>query len=260
MSYWDERNIKSQQKISKKRKREIDEQMRKYYLAISQKILDDFEKTYIKVLSTIKEDKQPTPADLYKMEKYWELQAQTKRELRKLGDRQIAILSHNFEVLFLEAYNTIELPIVKQHTFNTLDKQMISQLLNAIWVADGKNWSERVWENTEKLQQALNDGLVHCLVAGKKTSDLKNILQEQFNVSYSRADTLVRTEMAHIQTQAAEQRYADYGIEEVEVWADEDERRCDVCGKLHEKKYRIGSKIPIPAHPNCRCAIIPVIK
>jgi hypothetical protein len=77
-------------------------------------------------------------------------------------------------------------------------------MINRVWVADGKSWSERVWDNTEKLQQTLNDNLVHCLVAGKKTTDLKNLLQEQFNVSYNRADSLVRTEIAHIQTQAAQ--------------------------------------------------------
>ena len=79
-------------------------------------------------------------------------------------------------------------------------------------------------------------------------------------MSYRRADTVVRTEIAHIQTQAAQQRYKDYGIEEVEIWADEDERRCDVCGKLHRTKYKVGASIPIPAHPNCRCCIVPVIK
>jgi hypothetical protein len=51
-------------------------------------------------------------------------------------------------------------------------------MINRVWVADGKSWSERVWDNTEKLQQTLNDNLVHCLVAGKKTTDLKNLLQE----------------------------------------------------------------------------------
>ena len=83
----------------------------------------------------------------------------------------------------------------------------------------------------------------------------------EFKVSYSRADSLIRTEMAHIQTQAAAQRYKDAGLKQFEVWADEDERRCDVCGKLHQKRFFIGeqSKMP-PFHPLCRCCVIPVIK
>ena len=133
-------------------------------------------------------------------------------------------------------------------------------MINSIWCADGKSWSNRIWTNTDRLQQALNDSLIDCVLTGKKTTELKNMLQEQFNVSYSRADSVVRTEMAHIQTQAAQKRYEDAGITEVQVWADEDERRCDICGKLHETKYLINEQMPIPAHPRCRCCIIPVVE
>jgi SPP1 gp7 family putative phage head morphogenesis protein len=98
------------------------------------------------------------------------------------------------------------------------------------------------------------------VATGKKTTELKNILQERFNVSYTNADMIARTELAHVQTEAAKQRYKDYGIQEVEVWADEDERRCDVCGELHEKRYPAGAHVPIPAHPRCRCCIVPVVE
>ena len=92
------------------------------------------------------------------------------------------------------------------------------------------------------------------------STELKNQLQEQFGVSYRRADSIARTEIAHIQTQAAQQRYTDYGIQEVEIWADEDERRCPECGQLHQKRYPVGAAVPIPAHPNCRCCIVPVVE
>ena len=127
-------------------------------------------------------------------------------------------------------------------------------------MADGKSFSQRVWDNVNNLVDTLNEGLVHSVITGKKTTQLKKILQERFAVSYSRADSIVRTEMSHIQNQAARKRYEDYGIKEVQVWADEDERRCEVCGKLHKKKYPIGSQIPVPAHPRCRCSIIPVVE
>ena len=133
-------------------------------------------------------------------------------------------------------------------------------MVNSIWVADGKSWSQRIWGNNNELLDTLNEGLLHCLVTGKKTTELKRELQDRFNVSYHRADTLVRTEMAHIQTQAAKQRYADYGIDRVQVWADKDERQCEHCGTLHQKIYYAHETIPVPAHPNCRCAIIPYIE
>lgn len=65
--------------------------------------------------------------------------------------------------------------------------------------------------------------------------------------------------MAHIQTEAARERYKASGLDKVEVWADYDERRCDVCGELHKTKHPINGVMPIPAHPNCRCCILPVV-
>ena len=176
----------------------------------------------------------------------------------KLGDKQIALLSKYFETNFFEVYYSLN--IEGATAFSTIDAVVAQQMINQIWVADAKSWSQRIWDNTEKLVETLNENLIYCVATGKKTTELKNLLQERFNVSYSQADSVVRTEIAHIQTQAAKKRYEDYGIQMVEVWADEDERRCDVCGKLHQKMYPIGANVPIPAHPRCRCCILPVIQ
>ena len=257
MNYWQERIINSQNNISKKNIKQIEKQLKKYYSRTMKFLIADFENTYNKLLSTVEEGKEPTPADLYKLDKYWQLQGQLQRELQKLGDRQISALGKIFEVQFFEIYYAIEIEGLE--TFTTLDVAAVTQLINQIWVADGSSWSQRIWTNTNKLQQALNDSLIECVLAGRKTTELKNLLQEQFGVSYNRADSVVRTELAHIQTQAAQKRYEDYGLKEVQVWADEDERRCPECGKLHEKKYPANGPMPVPVHPRCRCCIIPVV-
>ena len=235
----------------------IERQLKKYYAAAMERTIADFEATYEKLLATQADGKQPTPADLYKLDKYWQAQAQLRAELQKLGDKQISTLSKIFELNFFDVYYSIGLQ--GSEAFNTISTEGARQLINQIWVADGKSWSQRIWDNTELLAETLNEELIACVATGKKTSDLKRVLQERFNVSYHRADSLARTEMAHIQTQAAKKRYEDYGIQEVEIWADKDERRCEVCGKLHEQRYPIGAEVPIPAHPNCRCCIVPVI-
>ena len=98
------------------------------------------------------------------------------------------------------------------------------------------------------------------MITGKTTSQLKKFLQDEFGVSYNRADTIVRTEMAHIQTQAARQRYQEYGIQEIEIYADTDNRTCPICAKLDGKRFGINDSLPIPAHPRCRCCALPVIK
>ena len=256
--YWQDRMSKAQDNLTKKSVEQTEKQIKKYYQKTMEDVITSFEKTYNHILLSVKAGREPTPADLYKLDTYWKMQAQLKNELQKLGDKQVAELSKRFITQYEDIYKSIALE--GESFFYTIDKKQVAEMINQVWAADGVSWSQRVWNNTSKLQQELNDGLISCLVAGKKTSELKKVLQERFNVSYSRADSLVRTEMAHIQTQAAQKRYLDAGITEIQVWASPDERRCEICGKLHKMKYPAGGKMPIPAHPRCRCTILPVVE
>lgn len=256
--YWQERMAKSQDKLTRKNIKEIEKQLIKYYGISMQSVIDEFENTYNKLLLTVGDGKEATPADLYKLDKYWQLQGQLRQQLRKLGDKQISALSKAFEIQFFDIYYSIN--IEGYEAFTTIDDTLAKQIINAIWCADGKSWSERVWKNTDLLQEALNNGLVECVITGKKPTELKKLLQEQFEVSYSRTDAIVRTEMAHIQTQSAQQRYKDYGIQEVEVFVDEDERTCPICAKHEGERYNINAQMPIPFHPRCRCCVVPVVE
>lgn len=256
--YWGQRIADSQNKLTGKNIKQTEKQLRRYYARTMESVISSFESTYEKLQNTIAEGRTPTAADLYNLDKYWLLQSQLRDELQRLGDRQAVLMSKNFELQFFDIYYSFA--IEGKEAFQTLDKATAHQMLNSIWCADGKNWSQRIWTNTDKLQQALNDKLIECVVSGKKTTELKHLLQEQFNVSYNRADSLVRTEMAHIQTQAAAQRYKDYGIQQVEVLVDEDERTCPICAKHEGERYYVGERMPVPFHPRCRCCVIPVVE
>ena len=256
--YWKDRQAKAQAELTNKNMKVIEKQLKKYYGAAAKRVIKDFESTYDKILLQKANGKEITPALLYRLDSYWQLQGQMRAVLRNLGEKQIATLTKQFEIQFFDIYNSIAIQGTK--AFSTLDTAAVQQMINSIWVADGKSFSQRIWGNTDRLIESLNEQLIHCVAAGKKTTELKNLLQERFNVSYSNADSIARTEIAHIQTEAAKKRYEDLGIQEVEIWADEDERRCDVCGKLHKTRYPVGAAIPVPSHPRCRCCILPVIE
>ena len=257
VGYWAKKAQKTQETLTSKGIAEMENQLVHYYRNASTKIIGQFEKVYEKVRLNISEGINPTPADLYKLDAYWQMLGQTQKELQKLGDNIMPYLTDGFISHYQQIYEATALST--DLSFGTIDREAALQMINEIWCADGKNWSSRVWDNTKLLQETLNDGLLECLLTGKQTNELKKVLQERFNVSYSRASRLVRTEMAHIQTQAAVKRYKDIGIEYVEVLADKDERRCEICGKLHRQRFPINGAIPIPAHSNCRCCVIPVV-
>ena len=256
-SYWQDRMAQSQAILSRKSEKQIQKQLRKYYATAAKSVIDDFEATYNHLLATIERGKEPTPADLYKLEKYWQIQGKLRQTLNRLGEKEIEMLTRAFEENYFDIYYGLNLPVDMK--FSSISEEAVTHLINSVWCADGKTWSARIWDNTAMLADTLNDGLINSLLTGKKSSELKKQLMNNFNASYSQASRLVNTELAHIQTVAAEQRYKDSGIERLQVWADADERRCDVCGKLHEKIFRLGETLPVPAHPNCRCCILPVI-
>lgn len=256
-TYWEDRQANAQQKLTEKTVKETEEQLGKYYKKAMENCVGQFEEVYLHILSRVEEGKTPTPADLYKLDTYWKKQGQIRDILTKLGDKQAELFSRKF----MEEYENIykSLAIKDDLFFGEIDKDVAEQLINQIWCADGKDWSSRIWTNTSYLQETLNDTLLDCVINGRKPTELKKMLIERFGVSYSNADSIVRTEMAHIQTQAAKQRYKDAGVKKVEVYASWDERRCPICADLHRKIYSVNDTMPIPAHPRCRCCILPVI-
>ena len=270
--YWKNRLFEAQKKWTDKDIDVINKMLRHYYKIARENIVEDFEAVYDKVLAQAEEGKPITPADLYKLDKYYKMQAQLQDTLQKLGDRTCEVLAKKFGQEYKHIYSELAIDeegkAIKASTsdkkFSTIDEQGAKHIASQVWAADGKSWSERVWKNIGDLQRTLNEGLVDCVITGKKTTELKKKLMERFDVSYSRAETLVRTEMAHVETQAALDRYKSSGVEKVRIVVDPDEKTCKECSKWDDKIINItdihtGTNIP-PFHPNCRCAIAPVVK
>ena len=257
-SYWQRRIESATNSLFNKSQRQIDKQLRKYYKSMAQQAISDYEAVYNKILAQQADGKQITPADLYKLDTYWEKQAQVRQQLQKLGEKEISLLTKNFESTYFDTYHSISLE--GMNIFNKLDNNIVNQVLNSVWCADGKSWSQRIWHNMSLLQETLNEGLIQCVAGGKSSSYLKKQLMERFNVSYSNADAIARTELAHIQTQAAQQRYKDYGIKQMEVMAERDSRTCKICEAHDGEIYNVTDTMPVPFHPRCRCCMLPVVE
>lgn len=259
--YWARRMTKVQNAITDKSIAETDKQLIKYYQQTMESVTNDFVLTYHHILAAQEAGRAPTPADLYKLDKYWKMQANLRAKLQKLGDKSVKVMSNRFQQQYINIYNCFALDSGKM--LGKADKTIAKQMINQIWCADGKMWSQRVWNNRDKLAEALNQNLIKCVVSGKNPTFLQNLLQETFNVSYHRAHTIVTTELAHIQTQAATDRYKDAGCKYYEYYAEDDSNDCDDCSALDGERFLltdmiVGENAP-PLHPNCRCCILPVV-
>lgn len=255
--YWIERMRRAQEKQATQSIAELQKELNIYYSKAMRRLIKQFEATYEKLLRQTAEGITPSVADLYKLDTYWKLQGALRLELQKLGDKQEVLFSKKFEEAYEHIWKSISFP--SQSAFTQPSIENANQLINSIWCADGKNWSARVWGNIDKLQESLNDALVDCVITGKKTTELKHMLMEQFGVGYNRADTIARTEIAHIQTQTARERYKNYGIKKVKIVADKSSRTCPQCLELDGTEYPIDATMPVPVHPRCRCCIVPVV-
>ncbi len=142
-------------------------------------------------------------------------------------------------------------------SFSTPNQRAMEEMLNKPW--NGSNFSKRLWKNTQVLANNLNDILTIGLTQGKTLTELAVQLRNRMNKSFNECHRLVRTETMHYLNESAFRAYKDGGCEEVELYAAEDERTCEICGARHGKRYKINKRPILPFHPNCRCTYLPVI-
>lgn len=127
--------------------------------------------------------------------------------------------------------------------------------------------------------------LTRGLAAGENPQAMASRLNDELrDVTRTRLETLARTEVIHSHTTATLDRFERAGAETVRhgEWADADDSRvCPICSFLDGEEHTIdefrtdtfefepdgdepdylAGEYPLapPAHPNCRCSILPVI-
>lgn len=72
-----------------------------------------------------------------------------------------------------------------------------------------------------------------------------------------RAEMIARTELSWAYNRSAKRIYRDAGFERVEWSAVIDHRTCPICRERHGKTYPVDRHPDIPAHPRCRCSLLP---
>lgn len=143
--------------------------------------------------------------------------------------------------------------------FARFNPDMINELVNQPF--HGKNFSQRIWRNTDKLARELK-GILHSgVISGKSIQDMSRELAGRMDVNRNRAVTLIRTESAQLASNATALSYERRGVEKYEWLATLEARTCEVCQELHGQVFRVRDKqVSVnypPYHPNCRCTTAP---
>lgn len=230
----------------------------KEYIKLAKK--KDLPQKYIKML-----DKASIRT---RLDRNQELYIKTSRYVEELAKSQNlsmrSLLSEVYEdSVYKTAYEAQKLK-GKFSTFKEVAKQDIETAVSKPWASDGKDFSQRIWENKTQLINTLQTEMARSFMIGEGVAPLINRIQKRFNVSFSNARRLVETETAYVQEKAMLDTYDALDVEKYQILAVLDLKTSDICRHLDKKVFdrkdaKPGITMP-PFHCYCRSTTIPCIE
>ena len=145
--------------------------------------------------------------------------------------------------------------------FSALDDKQISKVINKPWAVDGKNFSERIWGNRQKLVNELNNTLTQNIILGKDPKKAIDEIARKMNTSKTNAGRLVMTEEAFFSSAAQKDCFTELDVEQFEIVATLDSHTSDICRGMDGKhfpmsEWKVGVTAP-PFHVHCRSTTVP---
>ena len=142
-----------------------------------------------------------------------------------------------------------------------IDERKLEKLIAKPWAADGKNFSDRIWEQKNQLVNELHQQLTRTCVLGKAPDDAIKAIAKKFDVSKNQAGRLVMTEQAYFHSVAQKEAFNELDVEEFEIVATLDSHTSDICQEMDGKHfpmkdYQPGVTAP-PFHVWCRSVTVP---
>lgn len=127
-------------------------------------------------------------------------------------------------------------------------------------------FSDRIWNNSAAMKADLDKLIQSGMIRGKNANVLAKDLEKYFigeprlkngkkGAKY-RAEVLMRTELARVQTEAQKQSFIRNGFTQYQFIVNGN--CCDICAGIAGKVFDVEKMMPgenaPPLHPNCRCS------
>lgn len=297
-SYWIKRAEEREQEWNKKSKGTIEKELAEYYGQALSRIIDDIAVLYGRYakdnnltyaeankLLTSKEFKQwrmsleeyldaidqtgdnklllelNTLAMRKRISRLDKLYSDTLKNLHKLGMNSENCMTEFLSGAYKDNYYKNLFDIGKtigiKSSVSEVDDKKIRKVLNNSW--SGKNYSQRIWKNTDKLAKLIKNEITDGFHRGVSINKMAKLVQQRMNVGKYEATRLVRTEMNYVQNQAALDSIKDADMKYYIFLATLDKKTSTVCRAHDRKVYPVdgatpGTNMP-PLHPHCRSTI-----
>ncbi|MBP5582117.1 MAG: minor capsid protein, partial [Ruminococcus sp.] len=227
--------------------------------------LETYIKTEIaKILRNVGDE--GTLAYEYRMKRLNALLINTEQKFKELYGINLGDTTAFLKSIIPEAYYHTIFDIAQgvgvQPAFTSINTRLINKIINENW--SGKNYSKRLWANTDKLAEELREVLTEAAVTGESIYKTSKKVAEKFDTASYNAERLIRTETTYATNQAEQLAYDELDIDEYEFVATLDTRTSAICQKLDGKIFKTkdaqaGKNLPA-MHPNCRSTTIPHFK
>lgn len=194
------------------------------------------------------------------------LKAETYVELSKLAEKFGMSMDKFLPTAYKDFYYRNLFEIGKKRGLDSapvkVDSEKLADVLRTPW--SGKNYSDRIWANQEKLAKVLNNEVISAMHRGSSVDKISQIITQKLNVGMSDARRLIRTELNYVANRAALDSIKDSGMKYYRFIATLDRRTSTVCREHDGKTYSVeegspGTNMP-PLHPHCRSTIAGSLK
>lgn len=201
----------------------------------------------------------------YHISKLEALKIQTQQSLEVMFSKQMGTVTGAMGDIFESGYYHTAYELQKGFNIGWdiagLDQSQIEKVLSKPWAVDGKNFSERIWTNKQKLISELHGELTQNIMLGADPQKAIDSLAKKMNTSKQNAGRLIMTEEAYFSSAAQKDCFEDLGVEQYEIVATLDSHTSDICRSLDGKHFpmkdfQAGVTAP-PFHVYCRSTTVP---
>lgn len=187
------------------------------------------------------------PAYSYRIARYQALQDNIDVELAKLIDKENIITAKHYVNTIKEGYyHTIynmQQDLGMGFSFAQVDKRTINLLLNENWY-NSENFSQRIWNNNNKLADYLKKNILPNTISGKSIQKMANELNDTIDMGLYNATRLIRTETNHFANESEMLAYEELDIEKYRFIATLDQVTCKHCAELDNQIFNVKDRKP----------------
>lgn len=199
----------------------------------------------------------PVRESIYKLNRLEGLQYSILMQQYEIGAANIEQITDHLNRQALRAANAAAESLGFGKNFYAANADIIKKFVDVPW-ADGKNFSTRIWGNTEKLANYLNTDIAQAFARGDSYDRIVSNLKKRFEkVTRNDAYRLVYTEGTYVMAEATmtpfESEFEQYRVSTVG-----DGKVCDICREVAKETFQIKDRTPgvnfPPLHAWCRCS------